>query len=74
MNDTDTSSSKKPETGWVPCQNCGKPILVILPFIGCVFCSECIKAGSAGSNVGTEHFTPNYVEGYYKSLNIDLSG
>lgn len=28
-------------TGEVPCQNCGKPVVVRLPFIGCVFCSDC---------------------------------
>lgn len=26
---------------YLPCQICGKPVLVKLPFVGCVFCAEC---------------------------------
>jgi hypothetical protein len=25
----------------LPCQNCGKLVTVALPFVGCVFCSDC---------------------------------
>jgi len=25
----------------LPCSNCGKPVLVPLPFVGCVFCVTC---------------------------------
>lgn len=25
----------------IPCQNCGAPVIVHLPFFGCVFCSAC---------------------------------
>ena len=27
----------------LPCQNCGKPVRVRLPFVGCVFCEKCIS-------------------------------
>ena len=30
----------------VPCFNCGKLVHVMLPFYGCVFCSDCTKSGS----------------------------
>jgi len=26
---------------YLPCQICGKPVLVKLPFVGCVFCRDC---------------------------------
>ena len=30
----------------IPCQNCGKLVLVAVPFYGCVFCSECMQGES----------------------------
>ena len=36
----------------IPCQNCGKPVQVLPGFIGCVFCSECMR--STGWMAGTE--------------------
>ena len=27
----------------LPCQNCGKLVIVHIPFYGCIFCSECMK-------------------------------
>jgi hypothetical protein len=37
------------ETTEMPCENCGKPVTVLLPFIGCVFCAECAKSKSVTS-------------------------
>ena len=28
------------------CQNCGKKVMIPVPFHGCVFCSDCIKGES----------------------------
>lgn len=30
----------------MPCQNCGKMVNVMVPFYGCIFCSECMKGES----------------------------
>jgi len=43
----------KPRIGQLPCQNCGRMVPVILPFLGCVFCSECAKGVAASDS---EHF------------------
>lgn len=43
------------KTAEIPCQNCGRLVLVSLPFIGCVFCSSCI-IGDSGWNDGSEDF------------------
>lgn len=58
--ETAGSTSYEPEksTTWIECQNCGKPVFVHLPFIGCVFCGDCM--GGASSYIGTEDFTPRY--------------
>ena len=24
-----------------PCWNCGKPVLITVPFYGCIYCSDC---------------------------------
>ena len=45
----------EPSIGKVPCQNCGRLVTVMLPFLGCVFCSDCIK-GDSGYNDGDETF------------------
>ena len=37
----------EPELGEAPCQNCGILVTILLPFVGCVFCSDCIKADSS---------------------------
>lgn len=34
------------KTEELPCQNCGKLVLVTVPFYGCIFCSECIESES----------------------------
>ena len=39
----------------IPCQNCGKLVTVMIPFIGCIFCSDCM-IGDSGWNDGTEDF------------------
>jgi hypothetical protein len=31
----------------IPCQNCGEPVRVRLPFVGCVLCAKCM--GGSGS-------------------------
>jgi len=59
MNNTATTfdwfSKQEKTLGEVPCQNCGKMVTVLLPFIGCVFCGDCSQADS-GWNDGTEDF------------------
>ena len=35
------------QTSEVPCQNCGRLVLVLLPFVGCVFCADCMMADSS---------------------------
>lgn len=47
------NNTKIDNTGWtlefttegkiveMPCQSCGRPVRVRLPFIGCVFCEKC---------------------------------
>ena len=42
--------------GEAPCQNCGKMVAIMLPFIGCVFCEDCITSGDTGQYDGTEDF------------------
>ena len=34
------------QTSEAPCQNCGRLVLVLLPFVGCVFCADCMRADS----------------------------
>ena len=34
----------------IPCFNCGKLVSVMLPFYGCIYCSECMKGGSVSSD------------------------
>ena len=41
--------------GKAPCQNCGKMVTVMLPFLGCVFCGDCMNLDS-GQYDGTEDF------------------
>ena len=52
---SDWFSDQEKTVGEIPCQNCGKMVTVMLPFIGCVFCSDCMK-GDSGWNDGTEQF------------------
>lgn len=28
------------------CFSCGKPVMIVVPFYGCVYCSDCIKSES----------------------------
>ena len=48
-------NEQRGQTAEVPCQNCGGLVTVSLPFIGCVFCSDCMQSDS-GWNDGTEDF------------------
>jgi hypothetical protein len=44
--DATASSScwlSKGELGKAPCQNCGRLVIIVLPFVGCVFCGDCNK-------------------------------
>ena len=41
-----TADGAQPATAEVPCQNCGRTVVVILPFYGCVFCGDCAMAQS----------------------------
>ena len=47
--------SEKVISGEATCQNCGKMVIIILPFMGCVFCGDCFSNDS-GQNDGTEDF------------------
>ena len=38
-----------------PCQNCGKSVTISVPFVGCVFCGDCVTNDS-GQYDGTEDF------------------
>lgn len=38
-------SSLLKTTGYAACQNCGRPVRVLLPFVGCVFCRDCSISG-----------------------------
>ena len=43
--------------GEVPCQNCGRLVIVTLPFIGCVFCKDCQKTdGNFSWEASSEDF------------------
>lgn len=41
-----TTAGGMPTMAEVPCQNCGRMVSVMLPFYGCVFCSDCQDGGS----------------------------
>ena len=43
-------------TGYVACQICGKPVLVHLPFVGCMFCGDCKTSDSDSWEASSEHF------------------
>ena len=30
-------------SGWANCFNCGKEVWVSLPFIGCIYCADCVS-------------------------------
>ena len=51
----DWLSKQEKTVGEVPCQNCGKQVTVLLPFLGCVFCGDCVKHDT-GQYDGTEQF------------------
>ena len=59
MDDTASSydwfSKQERTLGEAPCQNCGKMVTIMLPFVGCVFCEDCAR-GDSGWNDGTEQF------------------
>lgn len=31
----------------LPCENCGRVVSVIVPFVGCVFCNDCMMGDSS---------------------------
>ncbi len=45
----------EPSSADVPCQNCGKMVTIMVPFVGCVFCNDCSK-GSGTWEANTEDF------------------
>ena len=49
---------KTMETIEIPCQNCGKKIEIITPFVGCPFCEECMNNQVMWTS-GTENFDYN---------------
>jgi len=40
-------NKENPVIGSLPCQNCGKIVVVVLPFYGCVFCDDCMKGNGS---------------------------
>lgn len=44
------------ETVDAPCQNCGKLVKVQVPFVGCVFCGDCMIGGTNHFVYGTKTF------------------
>ena len=52
-------------TGYVECQICGRPVFVLLPFVGCAFCGECNITSDSGGwsfEANDEQFKYPYVE------------
>ena len=41
------------------CQNCGKKVMIALPFYGCVFCSDC-KKGESYETADAPEFKQRY--------------
>lgn len=61
------------KTAEVPCQNCGRLVTITLPFVGCVFCSDCMNNDS-GWNDGTEQFyEPNRLT-YGRAYGLQAEG
>ena len=54
-NDYTQRDEETPTMGKMPCQNCGKMVTVMLPFIGCVFCGDCMR-GDSSSEANSEAF------------------
>ena len=52
---TDWFREQEKTLGKAPCQNCGKMVTILLPFVGCVFCGDC-GINDSGQNDGTEDF------------------
>ncbi len=40
------SKTEEKVLGTVPCFSCGKKVQVMLPYIGCIYCEECMKSFS----------------------------
>jgi hypothetical protein len=60
-----TSSEYKPESKliWSACQNCGKPVQIMVPFVGCVFCEDCMKPSIYSQQADSEYFKIPYKGG-----------
>ena len=41
-----STTLSEPKLVNAPCQNCGKMVQVMIPFVGCVFCSDCARGTS----------------------------
>jgi len=41
-----TATKEENDFATIPCTNCGTPVQVMLPFNGCVFCSQCVGGRS----------------------------
>lgn len=55
MTDKQWKALQERTFGEAPCQNCGKMVTISLPFLGCVFCGDCMRSDS-GQYDGTEDF------------------
>jgi len=40
----------------VPCMSCGRLVTIVVPFIGCVFCGDCITPRTWQTQASTEQF------------------
>jgi len=58
------TEEKEQMFGELPCQICGRPVTVLLPFVGCVFCSKCSITTTTGwpAEANTEYFKYPYQE------------
>lgn len=57
------NNEQKYKKGKLPCESCGKPVTVMLPFVGCVYCSDCITASNNYYSSGSKDRQNRGVEG-----------
>jgi hypothetical protein len=58
MNESGTwvyNNDVKYQLGEVPCDSCGKMVAVLLPFVGCVYCGDCISLTNNFYTSGTSN-------------------
>ena len=40
----------------IPCQNCGTPVSIMVPFVGCVFCADCVRGETISDASASEFY------------------